>query len=164
MCSQSQKLIILWTLWTGSEGNPKGRGLAAPLFSAASSHPSQISLQMAWETCVQALLQKWISESALGRGKKKLLAGFIFLSWFIWQGPILYLVLEFQNLAYLQRSLLKHQRRTKREARYVTPCKTLPEPWKHLPFYFYFLTRRSHRLQNRGWAALSSIRGESDLH
>lgn len=57
----------------------KGGGPAQPsLFSAASSFPSQSSLQMAWETHAHALLQKQISESAPGI-KRNLFAGFIFL-------------------------------------------------------------------------------------
>lgn len=106
-----KSLLALRILCTGSEDSHRGGGrISQPsLFSAATSLRSQTSLQMAWETHMQALLQKWISESALGK-KRNLFAGFIFLGWFIWQGPILYIILEFQNLFYLQRSLLKKKK------------------------------------------------------
>lgn len=160
-----KSLLALRILCTGSEDSHRGGGrISQPsLFSAASSLRSQTSLQMAWETHMQALLQKWISESALGK-KRNLFAGFIFLGWFIWQGPILYIILEFQNLFYLQRSLLKKkkkQRKNKRETMYVTPHAMLSKLWA-LPFYF--LTPRLHRQQNRGWAELHPIMWESDLH
>lgn len=79
-----KSLLALRILCTGSEDSHRGGGrISQPsLFSAASSLRSQTSLQMAWETHMQALLQKWISESALGK-KKEPLCWFYF-SWLIY--------------------------------------------------------------------------------
>lgn len=68
-----------------------------PVFGSLFPSFPDISADGLGDTCagIATEMDLWVSS---WEGEKNLLAGFIFLGWFIWQGPILHLILEFQNL------------------------------------------------------------------
>lgn len=157
-----KSLLVLRILWTGSEDSQRRRMHLSALPVLCSLLPSRADILAdgLGDTYVgiAAEMDFWVSPWK----KRNLFAGFIFLGWFIWQGPILYIILEFENLFYLQRSLLKKQRKNKREAMYATPMRCFLN--SELCLFTLFSDLRLHKQQNRGWAELHPIRWESDLH